>query len=58
MLRKRSLSFNYRYDLQFEIKNNNQHLLLIILLLGDVAANPGPTNEKTLRCFSFNGQSI
>ena len=58
MLRKRSLPFNYRYDLQFEIKNNNRHLLLIILLSGDMATNPGPTNEKNLRCLSFNAQSI
>ena len=49
VLRKRSLSFNYRYGLQFEIKNKYQHLLLIILLSGDVATNPGPTNEKNLR---------
>ena len=58
VLRKRSLSFNSRYGLQFEIKNNYQHLLLIILLSGDVATNPGPTNEKSLRCLSFNVQSI
>ena len=58
VLRKRSLSFNYRYGLQFEIKNKYQHLLLIILLSGDVATNPGPTNEKNPRCLSFNAQSI
>jgi hypothetical protein len=34
------------------MKNNNQHLLAIILLSGDVATNPGPTNEKHLRCLS------
>ena len=54
----RSLPFNYRYGLPFEIKNNNRHLLLIILLSGDMAANPGPTNEKNLRCLSFDAQSI
>ena len=58
VLRKHSFSLNYRYGLQFEIKNNNQHLFLIILLSGDVATNPGPTSEKHLRCLSFNAQSI
>ena len=58
VLRKRSLPFNYRYGLQFEIKNKYHYLLLIILLSGDVATNPGPTNEKNLRCLSFNAQSI
>ena len=56
ILRKCSLSSNYRYGLQFQI-NNNLHLLLWILLSGDVAVNPGP-GSKYFRCLSFNAQSI
>jgi exonuclease III len=28
------------------------------LITGDVAINPGPSNEHVLRCLSFNAQSI
>jgi hypothetical protein len=56
ILRKCSLSSNYRYGLLFQINNNNLHLLLWILLSGDVAINPGLSN--VLRCLSFNAQSI
>ncbi len=52
------LSSTYRYGLQFEVKNNNLHLLLYILLSGDVAINPGPCKDQHLRCLSFNAQSI
>ncbi|CAB4025727.1 Hypothetical predicted protein [Paramuricea clavata] len=34
------------------------HLLLWILLSGDIATNPGPGNDHMLRCLSFNAQSI
>ena len=57
ILRKCSLSSNYRYGLLFQI-NNNTHLLLWILLSGDIATNPGPGNDHILRCLSFNAQSI
>ena len=33
---------NQRYGLQFNVESNNIHLLLCILLAGDVATNPGP----------------
>jgi hypothetical protein len=56
ILRKCSLSSNYRYSLQFQI-NNNLHPLLWILLSGDVAINPGP-GSKYFRCLSYNAQSI
>ena len=55
ILRKCSLSSNYRYGLQFQI-NNNLHLLLWILLSGDVAINPGP-GSKYFRCLPPNAQS-
>ncbi len=58
VLRKCRLSPTYRYGLQFEVKNNNLHLLLNILLSGDVATNPGPCKDQHLRCLSFNAQSI
>ncbi len=58
VLRKCRLSSTYRYGLQFEVKNNNLHLLLYILLSGDVAINPGPCKNQHLRCLSFNAQSI
>ena len=57
ILRKCSLSSNYRYGLLFQI-NNNTYLLLWILLSGDIATNPGPGNDHILRCLSFNAQSI
>ena len=43
--------------LLFQI-NNNTHLLLWILLSGDIVTNPGPGNDHILRCLSFNAQSI
>ena len=45
VLRKRRLSSTYRYDLQFQVKNNNLHLVYI-LLFGDVATNPGPRKDQ------------
>ena len=58
VLRKCRLSSTYRYGLQFQVKNNNLHLLLYILLSGDVATNPGPRKDQHFRCLSFNAQSI
>ena len=50
---------NHRYGLQFNIANSNLHLLLCILLAGDIATNPGPAcNSTSLRCLSFNAQSL
>ena len=42
MLRKYAMPSKFRYGLRFELKYNNLHLLLFILLSGDVATNPGP----------------
>jgi hypothetical protein len=58
---------NHRYGLQFNIANSNLHLLLYILLAGDIATNPGPACSSTyncpventaLRCLSFNARSL
>ena len=61
------LMSNHRYGLQFNIANSNLHLLLYILLAGDIATNPGPACSSTyncpvqntaLRCLSFNTRSL
>ncbi|CAB4043242.1 Hypothetical predicted protein, partial [Paramuricea clavata] len=59
---------NHRYGLQFNIANSNLHLLLCILLAGDIATNPGPACSSTshscpvqntaLRCLSFHARSL
>jgi hypothetical protein len=43
---------NHRYGLQFNIANSNLHLLLCILLAGDIATNPGPA------CLQLNWNSF
>ncbi len=53
ILRKHTTLSYHRYGLQFK----NLHHLLVILLAGDIATNPGPNNQH-LRCLSFNAQSI
>ena len=63
ILRKFNLPLNYRYGLEFQIKHKNLHLLMCILLAGDIATNPGPFNNnatlfETLHCLSFNAQSL
>ena len=63
ILRKYNLSHNYHYGLEFQIKYKNLHLLMCILLAGDIATNPGPFNKnrtlfETLHCLSFNAQSL
>lgn len=41
-LRKTSYPCKHRYGLQLHINHKNLHLLLCILLAGDIATNPGP----------------
>ena len=41
------LMSNHRHGLQFNIANSNLHLLLCILLAGDIATNPGPACNST-----------
>ena len=42
ILRKSNFPCKHRYGLELQVKNKNLHLLLCILLAGDVATNPGP----------------
>ena len=55
----------HRYGIQFETKSINLHLLLCILLAGDIATNPGPkpaqSNSKAkgpLKCLLINARSL
>ena len=61
ILRKSSIKLNQRYGLEFKITRKNLHVLLCILLSGDIATNPGPkvsAKNQALRCLSFNAQSL
>jgi hypothetical protein len=42
-LRKFNYPINYRYGLHFQIFRKTSHVVLLILLAGDVAINPGPS---------------
>jgi hypothetical protein len=57
ILRKSTIptSPNHRYGLQFNITNQNVHLLICILLAGDIATNPGPCSA---RCLVVNARSL
>ncbi len=67
-LRKPSFPTNHRYGLQFNIKDNQAHVFLCILLAGDVAINPGPTRRNNhqqngsrsvlARCLVINARSL
>ena len=59
--RKPSFPSNHRYGLQFNIQNNNVHLLLCILLAGDIATNPGPappSKHLPIKCATINARSL
>ena len=47
---------NHRYGLEFKIKHHTIHLLLYILLAGDIATNPGPA--MSVKCLGLNAQSL
>ncbi|CAB4033903.1 Hypothetical predicted protein [Paramuricea clavata] len=53
ILRKSNYPCKYRYGLELQIKHKNLHLLLCILLAGDIATNPGPCR----RTISFSSES-
>ena len=42
-LRKSNFPCKHRYGLKFDIQHKKWHLVLLILLAGDIATNPGPT---------------
>ena len=61
ILRKYNLPHNYRFGLEFQLNQRHQHLLMCILLAGDIATNPGPFNKnktqfETLHFLSFNAR--
>jgi hypothetical protein len=42
-LRKFALLYKHRYGLEFHISHKCSHIVLLILLAGEIATNPGPT---------------
>ena len=54
VLRKSSSPCRHRYGLEFKTKHKNLHLILFLMLAGDIASNPGPESNQnnTLRCLS------
>ena len=46
ILRKSNYPCKHQYGLELQVKHKNLHLLLCILLAGDVATNPGPTSDS------------
>jgi hypothetical protein len=46
--------------LEFKTKHKNLHLILFLMLAGDIASNPGPESNQNdaFRCLSFNAQSL
>ncbi|CAB4011989.1 Hypothetical predicted protein [Paramuricea clavata] len=49
ILRKSNYPCKHHYGLELQVKHKNLHLLLCILLAGDVATNPGPTSDSQSR---------
>ncbi|CAB3983304.1 Hypothetical predicted protein [Paramuricea clavata] len=49
ILQKSNYPSKYQYGLELQVKHKNLHLLLCILLAGDVATNPGPTSDSQSR---------
>lgn len=45
--RKLNYPVNYHYGLDLQINRKTLHVILLILLAGDVATNPGPNQEFT-----------
>ena len=54
VLRKSSSPCRHRYGLEFKTKHKNLHLILFLMLAGDIASNPGPESNQnnTSRCLS------
>ena len=47
---------NHRYGLELKTKHHTIHLLLYILLAGDIATNPGPA--MSVKCLGLNARSL
>ena len=60
ILRKCNYPRKYRYGLQLDVKQKPAHLLLLILLAGDVATNPGPpkSGRNFVNCLVINACSL
>ena len=62
ILRKSNYPCKHRYGLEFQVKHKNLHLLLCILLAGDVAINPGPISNlqtmNSLKILYLNARSL
>ena len=54
-MRRSTRAINLRYSLQFKSNQKLLHCMLLILLAGDIATNPGP-QSKAQRWLSFNAQ--
>ena len=53
-LPKMNFPRKYRYGLEFNVKHKSMHLVLCILLAGDIATNPGPrTSTNQIRNYEF-----
>ena len=58
-LRKFALPDKHRYGLEFQICRQCSHMVLLILLAGDIATNPGPTaGSKPTENSSFLGLNV
>ena len=62
-LRKCSFPPKYRYGLLFQVTGKSSHVVLLILLAGDIATNPGPRISTTpaknsLRRSYLNARSL
>ena len=63
-LKQRKLNYplNYQYGIDLQIDRKPFHVVLLILLAGDVATNPGPLSSapknRTVNCLSLYARSL
>ena len=63
-LKQRKLNYplNYQYGIDLKIDRKPFHVVLLILLAGDVTTNPGPLSSaprnRTVNCLSLNARSL
>ena len=55
-LQKFNLPKKYRYGLDFNVTRKCFHVVLLILLAGNIATNPGPNSQ--IRCLVLNARSL
>jgi hypothetical protein len=63
--RKLNYPHNHRYGLELQTNRKLLHVILCILLAGDVATNPGPcsslpnsVNNRSVKCLALNARSL